>query len=193
MGLRRPPVCRLDFLGKIFRLRSESTRHAWLSTSPVAAGDRVVVGVALGGEVAKVVILVILDPDGPDEPVGERPGALPPDGKNGKAQGPSPTTNLTTDMVRKAAMAMRASRGRGFDTLRNTLRTQPPGFDSAQPPDRSLSSRRRIETPPTETPEPPDQIETIFRGPKGATGATREIKLTNEFKENKGHGWLEKM
>ena len=29
-------------------------------------------------------------------------------------------------------------------------------------------------------------------GPRSATGATREIKLTNEFKEKKGHGWLEK-
>ncbi len=37
-----------------------------------------------------------------------------------------------------------------------------------------------------------DKTETVFRGPKGATGAPREITLTNEFKEDKGHRWLEK-
>jgi len=36
------------------------------------------------------------------------------------------------------------------------------------------------------------ETQVLFRGPHGATGATREIKLTNQFKDNKGHGWLEK-
>jgi len=40
---------------------------------------------------------------------------------------------------------------------------------------------------PTEPSEILAQIETIFRGPKA-----REIKLTNEFKQDKRHGWLEK-
>ena len=53
----------------------------------------------------------------------------------------------------------------------------------------SSSSLRCIETPEDEimVPERPAQIQTIFRGPKA-----REIKLTNEFKQDKGHGWLEK-
>ena len=60
--------------------------------------------------------------------------------------------------------------------------------------ERPVADRAVLEPPlqTPKTPEPPAQILTIFRGPKGATGATREIKLTNEFKEDKGHGWLEK-
>jgi len=37
-----------------------------------------------------------------------------------------------------------------------------------------------------------ETTETVFRGPKSATTAPREITLTNEFKEDKGHRWLEK-
>jgi len=38
----------------------------------------------------------------------------------------------------------------------------------------------------------PPETKALFRGPRAATGATQEIKLTNEFKKDKGHGWLEK-
>jgi len=51
-----------------------------------------------------------------------------------------------------------------------------------------VGDREREGTRPSPT-EPPE-TQTIFRGPRGATGATSEIKLTNEFKEDKGHGWL---
>ncbi|MCD6381393.1 MAG: hypothetical protein J7L43_00230 [Candidatus Aenigmarchaeota archaeon] len=133
-----------------------------LQTSGITATDpisqRVVVGTALGGEVAKV---VLLDPPGPSTGSG-----------NGRSVGePAEPTNLTAKLVAEAAKAMRM--GTPFDRLRERP-TDGPVIELA------------------EMAETPAQIETIFRGPDGATGATREIKLTNEFKEEKRHGWLEK-
>ena len=75
-------------------------------------------------------------------------------------------TNITADLVKAAAKMMRTPLSAGFTPARER--------DGARP-----SPTGRIET-------------TIFRGPRDATGATREIKLTNEFKDDKGHGWLEK-
>ncbi len=58
---------------------------------------------------------------------------------------------------------------------------------------------RKMRIPPAplikgggERSEPGGLTETIFRGPDGATGATREIALTHDdYKEDKHHGWLE--
>ena len=126
------------------------------ATDPISM--RVVVGAALGGGTAKV---VLLDPPGPSTGSG-----------NGRSVGePAEPTNLTAKLVAEAAKAMRM--GTPFDRLRERP-TDGPVIELA------------------EMAETPAQIETIFRGPDGATGATREIKLTNEFKEEKRHGWLEK-
>jgi len=97
-------------------------------TQGITANDpitrRVVVGAALGGDTAKI---ILLDPPGPDT------NAI--------------KTNLTAAMVAEAAKAMR-----------------------------------------TET----ETMQTIFRGPSGATGATRQIALAHdEYKDDKRHGWLE--
>ena len=80
-------------------------------------------------------------------------------------------TNLTADLVREAARKMRAS-------IRGEAPTQPTAER-----DRSLSRPEgRNETTVTET---------IFRGPDGATGATRQIALLHDdYKPDKRHGWL---
>ncbi len=137
---------------------------------------RVVIGTSLGGGDTKI---ILVDPPAPEEPI---------------------ITNLTADIVRKAAKRMRTSAHRGFDTASPT---QPPEDDTTvtepclqpvrvevtQPPeddvDRSLSSssasaEERIET-----------TITIFRGPRDGTGTPREIVLTNEYKPEKKHNWLE--
>jgi hypothetical protein len=44
------------------------------------------------------------------------------------------------------------------------------------------------------SPSPTEEIETtqiLFRNPAHATGATREIALTNEYKPEKRHPWLD--
>ncbi|MCD6502364.1 hypothetical protein J7L01_07150 [bacterium] len=109
-----------------------------IQTAGISATDpismRVVVGVALGGEVAKV---IMLDPEPENNAI---------------------KTNLTAKLVAEAAKEMRTTVGEAY-----------------MPPE----GAGRIYPSPT-----PAKIETIFRGPDG------EIKLTNQFKEEKGHGWL---
>ena len=124
---------------------------------------RVVVGVALGEPTTRV---IMMDPDEADI----------------RASGRSPIpTNLNADLVKRAATKMRAS-------IRDSASTQPPGFDTlrTQPTEeeRSLSrATARIETPPA--------TQILFRGPRRATGPTREIALTNEYKPEKNHAWLD--
>ncbi|MCK5832277.1 hypothetical protein KAH81_01265 [bacterium] len=126
---------------------------------------RAVVGAVLGEDFMRV---IILDPPCPSTGSG-----------NGDAD--AEPMNLTAKLVAKVAKAMRAS-------IQLTP-TQPTG---TMPVGVLLvGACKREGTRPSPT-EPPAQIETIFRGPRDATGATREIKLTKEFKEDKGHGWLEK-
>jgi len=76
-------------------------------------------------------------------------------------------TNLTADLVREAAMKMRKPVGAPLVGAREREGTRPS---------------------PTET----TVTETIFRGPEGATGATRQIALVHDdYKPDKRHGWLE--
>jgi len=117
-----------------------------LQTAGITATDpislRAVVGCALGGGTQPATV-VILDPPGPSTPLGGH-DAEP--------------TNLTADIVRRAAKQMRTPSAFGISPVHG-------------------GEKEGV---------------TLFRGPRDATGATREIKLTNEFKEDKGHGWLEK-
>ena len=128
-----------------------------LQTSGITATDpismRVVVGVALGGDITRVVLIDPLEPDADAEP-----------------------TNLTAKLVAEAAMEIRRNASQAILPVGAGLR---PARDE---------EREGLKPSPTEPPETPAQIETIFRGPKA-----REIKLTNEFKQDKGHGWLEKI
>ena len=121
-------------------------------TAPVQIKYRIVVGAILG-EPTKI---ILLDPPGPDDPdsVGEHLRVLPP---NGKAHRPSPT-NLTPEMVAKAAKAMR------------TPSSVIPASSSVIPAKAGIQVAGG---------------ETNFRSAQG------EIKLTNEFKEDKKHNWLE--
>ncbi len=134
-----------------------------------------VVGCALGSDTTRI---VLLDPP-PSTPLGDRPSNGERDERSlsggRRAEPRRAETNLTADLVKRAARKMRASGGRGFDTLR----TQPP-----EERDGSLSRPEgRIETTVTET---------IFRGPEGATGTPREIALIHDdYKKDKHHGWLE--
>ena len=116
-----------------------------LQTAGITATDpislRAVVGCALGGGTQPATV-VILDPPGPSTPLGDH-DAEP--------------TNLTADLVHRAAKQMRTPSAFGISPVHG-------------------GEKEGV---------------TLFRGPRDATGATREIKLTNEFKEDKGHGWLE--
>ena len=60
---------------------------------------RVVVGAALGGEFAKVILV-----DPPSTPLGDRPSA---GSGNSRSLSGAETTNLTADMVKRAARKMR--------------------------------------------------------------------------------------
>jgi hypothetical protein len=111
-------------------------------TAPVQIKYRVVVG-AIIGEPTKIILL------DPPEPVGARHAV--------------PVTNLTPDLVAKAAKAMR---------------TVPVGAPL-------VGARGREGTRPSPTNIATAQTETIFRSVLG------EIKLTTEFKEDKKHNWLE--
>jgi len=172
-------------------------------TAQASIKHRIVVGIALKGGTSPATV-VILDPDGPSTPLGDPPSTplgdphSTPDGErpsngdgnnNGRplsgADTPEPIeTNLTADMVRRAARAMRQptvgvvrERPAGDRAGRGTLRPSATSLDKGG------------ETAPLDTQE---LAETVFRGPKSATTAPREITLTNEFKQDKGHGWLEK-
>jgi hypothetical protein len=119
-------------------------------TAPVQIKHRVVVGAILG-ETTKI---ILLDPQ-PDDSVGAR-HAVP------------VQTNLTPEMVAKAAKAMRLT---------------------PRPSDTPLDKGGMGGVPLIKGETPRTRggglIETLFRGPDG------EIKLTNEFKEDKRHNWLE--
>ena len=106
-------------------------------TAPVPIKHRVAVGVILGSH-TKIILL---------DPVGE------------PAEPPEPT-NLTPEMVAKAAKQMRTGGG-AFPSKKRGVTPQRDGVCIAEP------------------------TETIFRSSFG------EIKLTNEFKEDKRHNWLE--
>jgi hypothetical protein len=124
-------------------------------TAPVQIKYRVVVG-AIIGEPTKI---ILLDPPG-DDSVG---AGLRPARDNGReGLRPSPT-NLTPEMVAKAAKAMR---------------TVPVGAPL-------VGARGREGTRPSPTNIATAQTETIFRSSLG------EIKLTTEFKEDKKHNWLD--
>ena len=129
------------------------------ATDPIKC--RVAVGCALGGGETRV---VLLDPPGPSTPLGDR-DAEP--------------TNLTADIVRRAAKQMRAS-------IRLSP-TQPPEILPAGAgfiPVHERGGARPSPTGRTET--------TIFRGPGDGTGTARQIALTREdYREDKRHGWLE--
>ncbi len=124
------------------------------ATDPISM--RVVVGCALGGDTAKVILLDPPSTGSGNGPVGE----------------PVEPTNLTAKMVAEAAKSMRTS-------IRDSVSTQPPGFDRLSRRNRSLSRPSgRIETPGI--------IETIFRGPRG------EIKLKrDQYRADKRHGWID--
>ncbi len=124
-----------------------------LQTAGIGAPDpisqRVAVGCALGGGETRVVLL-----DPPDPASDAKP------------------TNLTADLVRRAAMEMRKPEGAPLVGAR--------GMDT------DADEREGTRPSPTE-----GITETIFRGPDGATGTTREIALIHDdYKKDKNHGWL---
>jgi len=135
---------------------------------------RVVVGTALGEPTTKV---ILMDPPGDNEsesgndaPVGEGLCALPPDDNNGSTRRCSPT-NLTADIVRDAARRMRQPTvGEALVASRKTTKRELPGAEKRE----------------GTSPSPTGATATIFRGPHGKTFA-----LTNEYKPEKKHNWLE--
>jgi hypothetical protein len=130
-------------------------------TAPDPISQRVVVGCALGGATAEIVLL--------DPPPGDAEKAEP--------------TNLTADLVRKAAMKMR--------TLRPSGTSLEKGGEDLIPLTKGDHGGSAIDAPLIKGGQGGSAI-TIFRGPDSTTGTTREIALTHDdYKEGKGHGWLE--
>jgi len=123
---------------------------------------RVAVGCALGGGETRV---ILLDPPGPSTPLGDR-DAEP--------------TNITADLVKRAAKQMRAS-------IR-LAPTQPPEILPVGVVRERPEGERTVHEPPLQT---TGITETIFRGPGDGAGATRQIALTHDdYRETKRHGWL---
>ena len=88
---------------------------------------------------------------------------MDPDEADIRATGRSPIpTNLNADLVKRAAKRMRKPA---------------PVIPATEPESRGATMG--------------ETTETIFRGPRRATGATREIALTNEYKPEKNHSWLD--
>ena len=137
-------------------------------TAPDPISQRVVVGCALGGGETRI---VLLDPPPPDDSVGAGSPGSPVE------------TNLTADLVRKAAMKMR--------TLRPSGTSLDMGGEDLIPLTKGDHGGSAIDAPLIKGGQGGSAI-TIFRGPDSTTGTTREIALTHDdYKEGKGHGWLE--